>query len=78
MDNTADAYVAQKVTEALEARSMSLSALSEAAHIPFSTLQRKVNAGVGGFTVTEVARIAEALGVSAKSLIEPAVTEAIS
>ena len=55
---------------------VSINALAEMTLIPRITLQRKL-AGNGDFTVTEVRKIAKALGVSTPSLVDPeVVTEA--
>ncbi|MFS0854583.1 helix-turn-helix domain-containing protein [Microbacterium sp. 179-I 3D4 NHS] len=62
--------VAEAVADALQGEKRSKRWLARRSEIPLSTLRRKMQ-GKADFTVTEIARIAEALEVSPASLLPP-------
>lgn len=68
-----NAATAEAVREAIEAADRTEQSVAEAAHITQSTWQRRINARTA-FTVTELSRVASALGVKLAELFE-AITE---
>lgn len=69
MDTTYASQVAAQVAAAMVAKDVSQKALAEATDIPRVTLIRRLN-GAQPFTVAELSRIAVALEVDVRSLID--------
>lgn len=76
MENTPYDYsakVAEKIGEAIQSSGRSILSVSTETGISHSTLTRRVNSkGASPFTVTELDRIAAALGLNLISLLEDA------
>lgn len=71
MDTTAAQQIAQQVREAIAERDLTKSSVAETAGIPWATFSRKIN-GHSEFTVSELLRIAAAIGVRPGALLPPA------
>ena len=63
------------ISQQMSSRGSSINALARDTLIPRVTLQRKLS-GHADFTITEVRRIAEALGVEVSVLVTPQTGEA--
>lgn len=65
MDNAAfDKALAHRIRQTRESAGISLNKLSETSGIPYATLHRKVEKGVGSLLAKEVHSIANALDVT--------------
>jgi len=73
MPHTLSASIAGQIKERLAESEISLKDLEKSTGLAYSTLQRKINAGLGDFTVTEVAVISNALELSAGDMVHRAV-----
>jgi transcriptional regulator with XRE-family HTH domain len=71
----ADTQIADRISNALIIRNVTMQALSEKTGIAYPTLRRSLN-GFRSLTIREIGRIAEALNLPARTLMPPELVEA--